>query len=665
MIIKKSICVLLISFMIFQFLSCENEKPVPKEIKKPPVSKEIPQQTVDEGGSFKDLKLRDFISDEYYPFDKLTFSAASGKNIHAKIMPKGIVSFSAFDIKWSGKDTLSLTAVNPDGLSITIPVLLEVNPVNDPPVIGSIPDQHIMEGEVFSEINLSGYVSDIDNTDSEIQWSCKGFKELKAEILNNKLFVRQPNSEWYGTEKLILSARDQQGGSVSRQILFSVNPVNDPPLVTAIPAQLIAEGSIFPELNLSDYISDIDNNFAQLLFTLPKKSVLKVNLYNGRLKVEPPDNDWYGSEIIHLVVSDPGGSSVKAALQFIVEPVNDPPVLLEIPEQKIKEGESFSIINLENHVSDIDDNNNELQWEAEGSSNLSVKIDKNILTAIPFDEDWYGSDTLKLEVSDKEGLSSETHIIFTVEEVPFYEFWPYKNLKNIGITAVNDVYELATSPLRWDSDDIVTFGLIFSGTIMLTGVDEIVRKEAVKHKEYSTTKLMEAAEYYGRGITSQITALALGTYGIVMSDDEVLRIGLEVFEAYFISNSVQSVLKRFIGRSRPEKGDGGFEYDPFPNIKVQEKSMPSGHTILAFTLSSVLAAHTDSPYLKAAIFTPAFLTAAQRIYGDKHWLSDVFLGAALGYFIGDFIVRRHDKGTEDNLFFTLDQSGRLGIGYRF
>ena len=47
---------------------------------------------------------------------------------------------------------------------------------------------------------------------------------------------------------------------------------------------------------------------------------------------------------------------------------------------------------------------------------------------------------------------------------------------------------------------------------------------------------------------------------------------------------------------------------------------------------------------------PAFLTGISRIYHDKHWSSDVFLGAAIGYFTARFVNNLHDNLEVKNNF---------------
>ncbi|MFH1195465.1 MAG: phosphatase PAP2 family protein [bacterium] len=665
MIIKKTAVVFLVLVLFLLFQSCEEKKTVPIQIKNPPVVKAIPLQVANEGDKFGELMLPDFVSDEKFSFNKLNISTSDTENIRISINSGGKIQIHVKDESWNGLDTLMIKITNPYNLTVELPLIVEVKPLNDSPVLSKIPDQQIFEGNSFTEIYLPGYVTDPDNSDTEITWSFKGNKELNTDLNKNKLFVSTPDADWHGTEILKIIASDGAGGYTSRFITFTVIPVNDAPRFLKIPVQVIEEGGIFAELNVNDYVIDVDNSISELTFETNFAGSIIVEIKDGVITALSPGTDWFGSEIIPITVSDPGGLFAKTEIQFIVKPVNDSPTLSKIPIQEIMEGESFNVINLSEFIKDIDNPPDEMDWRISHSVNIDTKISNNLLSASRLDEDWYGCDTLQLTVRDKGGLTSEIPIIFKVNEIPFFDLQPYKGIKNIAITGLNDFYSLITSPLRWESNDIVNFGIVFSGTIMLTGIDERVRESAIKNTDVINTDVMKAAEYYGHPEVSQLTALTFGAYGIAFNDDKALRIGLEVFEAYFISNNLQSILKRFIGRSRPEKGNGGFQYDPFPNTKVQEKSMPSGHSILAFTLSSVIAAHTESPYLKALIFTPAFLTAAQRIYADKHWFSDVFFGATLGYFVGNFVVGRHENGVEEKLFFTFDDVGRFGVGYKF
>jgi membrane-associated phospholipid phosphatase len=62
-----------------------------------------------------------------------------------------------------------------------------------------------------------------------------------------------------------------------------------------------------------------------------------------------------------------------------------------------------------------------------------------------------------------------------------------------------------------------------------------------------------------------------------------------------------------------------------------------------------------------AAYSLATLTGISRIYDNKHWASDVFLGAALGYTMAELIWKANNWGIEPELFASQDA---LGFGIR-
>lgn len=83
----------------------------------------------------------------------------------------------------------------------------------------------------------------------------------------------------------------------------------------------------------------------------------------------------------------------------------------------------------------------------------------------------------------------------------------------------------------------------------------------------------------------------------------------------------------------------------------QRNSFPSGHTATAFLSATML--HKEygwrSPWFSIGGYTVAAVTGVSRIMNNKHWMSDVVAGAAigigsvhLGYYLGDLIFK--EKG---------------------
>ncbi len=79
-----------------------------------------------------------------------------------------------------------------------------------------------------------------------------------------------------------------------------------------------------------------------------------------------------------------------------ITPVNQAPVVSGIPDQTINEGESFTTINLDDYVSDVDNTDAEIVWSYSGNSQLTVDITNRVATVTIPDADWNGSETIIL-----------------------------------------------------------------------------------------------------------------------------------------------------------------------------------------------------------------------------------------------------------------------------
>ncbi|UCE24460.1 MAG: serine hydrolase [Candidatus Zixiibacteriota bacterium] len=202
---------------------------------------------------------------------------------------------------------------------------------SQPPVVEGIPDQSVNEGEVFATIALDQYVSDADNTDSEITWTFSGADSLRVTIDYPRIAtVRLPSMEWNGSETITFTANDSAGNSSSDTAVFTVNGVNDVPYVLDIPPQVIYESLTFDAITLDDYIFDHDNTAAEMTWTYSGNVDLAVVIDSYRFaRIAVPDPGWTGSETITFRATDPAGLSSERAVTFIVKPVVHDPLVLD------------------------------------------------------------------------------------------------------------------------------------------------------------------------------------------------------------------------------------------------------------------------------------------------------------------------------------------------
>jgi membrane-associated phospholipid phosphatase len=74
--------------------------------------------------------------------------------------------------------------------------------------------------------------------------------------------------------------------------------------------------------------------------------------------------------------------------------------------------------------------------------------------------------------------------------------------------------------------------------------------------------------------------------------------------------------------------------------------MPSDHSILVRSFAHVVASEYNGWATKVVVYSLATSASAARAIARKHFPSDVFVGGALGYNIGGYVV--HRRGTESS-----------------
>ena len=198
-------------------------------------------------------------------------------------------------------------------------------------------------------------------------------------------------------------------------------------------------------------------------------------------------------------------------------------------------------------------------------------------------------------------------------------------------------------PLRWKGKDWLAVGGLAAGTALLTLADQPLRDATQGDQKYYYSVPVVAGRVYGELYSIIGVAGSFGAYGMIVHDTAAKKIAIELFQAGLYSLVVTGILKTVVGRARPYMNEGSGSFHPFSILNEDYNSFPSGHSTTAFALSTVLSRHAHSTALKIIAYTPAALTLFSRIYQDKHWVSDELLGAAIGYFVGNWVVDLHES----------------------
>jgi membrane-associated phospholipid phosphatase len=154
--------------------------------------------------------------------------------------------------------------------------------------------------------------------------------------------------------------------------------------------------------------------------------------------------------------------------------------------------------------------------------------------------------------------------------------------------------------------------------------------------------------------TSNATAIgtiaapvSLYAIGLLRKDSKMERTALLAGEAVADAEIVTSFLKNATRRVRPAGiavngnfWDSWYESGGGPLLSGNG-SFPSGHTIAAFSVATVIARrYGNHHWVPYAAYGLAALVGFSRLSLSSHFLSDVFMGGALGYSISRFTVLR-------------------------
>ena len=236
------------------------------------------------------------------------------------------------------------------------------------------------------------------------------------------------------------------------------------------------------------------------------------------------------------------------------------------------------------------------------------------------------------------------------------------DMRSAGSNAGYVVGEVGS--LSWTSVAIVT--AVGAGSYIVSIGDEHFRTKANEGHSASWDSFNNTVREYGG--TYSIVGVAGGLYagGLLIGSDEVRTTGRLVAEGLIVSGFVNGTLKVLFGRARPYTNTGSANFQWLESSN-DFQSFPSGHTTVAFTISTVLASQINRWWATIPLYGLAAATGYSRMYHDKHWASDVFLGAAIGYLSGKLIVSAEEhlrkspktQSSELRLYPTIGGSGRV------
>lgn len=185
---------------------------------------------------------------------------------------------------------------------------------------------------------------------------------------------------------------------------------------------------------------------------------------------------------------------------------------------------------------------------------------------------------------------------------------------------------LSNKPLRWKSM-IAPASLITTGLLVIDEDEFISRTHILEERN-------ENAIFFNRHIDDYLQyAPAVAVFGLntlgVKSKNTIVEETILLVKSELLMSAIVYTLKQTTDIQRPD----GSTYNSFP----------SGHTAQAFVAATFL--HKEyghkSVWYSIGAYGAATTVGCMRVLGNRHWLSDVFVGAGIGILSTELVYATH------------------------
>jgi membrane-associated phospholipid phosphatase len=200
------------------------------------------------------------------------------------------------------------------------------------------------------------------------------------------------------------------------------------------------------------------------------------------------------------------------------------------------------------------------------------------------------------------------------------------------LNLAQDQKNLWLSPLRLRLRDVTWLAPLVG---LAAGV-AISDAQFSRHLNNSPSRLSRSRNVSNAGVAGLVgVGGGLYLWGLARHDDQKRETGILSGEAAVDSYAASMLLKLTFGRERPLEGDGQGSF------LQGGQSFPSEHAAVAWSIASVIAHEYPGPLTQLFVYGAASAVSVARITSKQHFPTDVLVGSALGWFVGQQVFRAH------------------------
>ncbi|KON52017.1 tandem-95 repeat protein, partial [Vibrio parahaemolyticus] len=462
----------------------------------PTVENAIADQVLSEDFDAYTIDLNEVFKDSD---SSLEFSVSGNNSIQISIV-SGVATITP-TADWNGKETITFTAKDPSGESVSQTVNFTVTPVadieadkatvvEDTPTIIKVLGNDTFEGDdqvVSLDTNngpANGTVS--VNPDGSVTYT--------------------PNDNYHGTDSFTYIVTSG-GVSESTTVSVDVTPVNDAPVAKDDIATTQEDTAVTIDVLPND--SDVDGDKLSIESASVPKEQGTVEVVNGKLVFTPAENFNGDAEITYTVTD--GQLTDEAKVTVTVNPVNDAPTIkVEAVESITEDAVSTDTVLATLTVRDTDTPEDQLTVSLENNSNgyfvlvgNEVKLTQAGVDAVNNDE--LNLKDLAISASVSDGVNptasdSDSLVVNRVNDAPTVE----NAIADQVLSEDFDAYTIDLNEVFKDSDSSLEFSVSGNSNVLVSIENGIVTISPTADWNGSEILTFKATDPSGESISQTV-----------------------------------------------------------------------------------------------------------------------------------------------------------------
>ncbi|EKG2655718.1 tandem-95 repeat protein [Vibrio parahaemolyticus] len=481
----------------------------------PTVENAIADQELSEDFATYTIDLNDAFKDSD---SALNFSVSGNSNVLVSI-ENGIATISP-TADWNGSETLTFTATDPSGESVSQTVDFTVAPVAD-----IVADKATVVEDTPTIIKVLGNDT-FEGTDKVVSLDTNnGPANGTVSVNPDGSVTYTPNDNYHGADSFTYIVTSG-GVSESTTVNVDVTPVNDVPVAKDDTATTQEDTAVTIDVLPND--TDIDGDTLRIDSASVPSDQGTVEIVDGKLVFTPAENFNGNAEITYTVTD--GQLTDEAKVTVTVNPVNDAPTIkVDAVESITEDAVSIDTVVAALTVRDTDTPEDQLAVSLENNSNgyfvlvgNEVKLTQAGVDAVNNDE--LNLKDLSISASVSDGVNptandSDSLIVNRVNDAPTVE----NAIADQVLSEDFDAYTIDLNEVFKDSDSSLEFSVSGNSNVLVSIENGIVTISPTADWNGSEILTFKATDPSGESISQTVNFTVASVADIVADKATVVE----------------------------------------------------------------------------------------------------------------------------------------------